>query len=88
MNLIIFFVIITIIIIFLITFIFGTCNENFKSKKKKIEYNLPHGNSNTKQTNDLTKKLLVNGSQADADAKYDSDVGTINDINPPNIVTY
>ena len=87
MNLIIFFVII-IMNLFLLTFIFGTFNENFKSKKKKkIEYNLPHGNSNTKQTNDLTKKLLVNGSQADADAKFDSDVGSINDINPPNIVT-
>lgn len=87
MYLIIFFVLITIILLFLLSSIFGTCNETFKSKKKKIKYHLPHGNSNTKQTHDLTKKLLINGSQANADAKFDSDVGSINNINPPTIVT-
>ena len=56
--------------------------ESFQSKKT-VEYTLPHGQSNTKQTKKLTKNLLKGGSQANADAKYDSQVGPIDDINPP-----
>ena len=80
----IFFASILLLIIFFSIF-YGNSNETFKSKK--IKYTLPQGNSNNKQTQKLTKNLLKNGSQAKADAKYDSQVGSIDDLNAPSGTT-
>lgn len=56
--------------------------EKFDDKETDT-FEVPEGNSNTDQTIDLTRSLMITGSQSNADAEYDNAVGDVNNINPP-----
>ena len=56
--------------------------EKFEEKEENT-FDVPDGNSNTDQTIDLTRSLMITGSQSDADAEYDNQVGDVNNVNPP-----
>lgn len=56
--------------------------EKFDDKETDI-FEVPDGNSNTDQTIDITRSLMISGSQSDADSEYDNAVGDVNNVNPP-----
>ena len=56
--------------------------EKFDDKETDT-FEVPEGNSNTDQTIDLTRSLMITGSQSNADAEYDNAVGDVDDVNPP-----
>ena len=70
------------LILFFIVF-YAIFFGNKLSFEKFDTFNVPEGNSNTDQTIDMTRSLMISGSQSDADSEYDNQVGDVDDVSPP-----
>ena len=70
-------------LILLYAILFGNTLSFEKFEEEGNTFEVPYGNSNTDQTVELTRSLMIIGSQSDADSEYDNDVGSIDRVTLP-----